>query len=62
VIVDKLDEPQQHPEALDVESGDYDDDEDGYGPTEFAEDEDDEFSHLEVRSILVSSLTDAGHQ
>jgi hypothetical protein len=33
-----------------------DEHDDGHGPTGFAEDEDDEFSHPERTSILVSSL------
>jgi hypothetical protein len=33
---------EQHPEALDAETEDFGDDDDGYDPTEFAED-DDEF-------------------
>jgi hypothetical protein len=41
-IADKLDQPEQN-HALDVEAQDFDDDEDPYDPTEFAEDEDDEF-------------------
>jgi hypothetical protein len=41
-IVEKLDQPQQHPGAIDAETEDFDDGEDGYYPTEFAE-EDDEF-------------------
>jgi hypothetical protein len=40
-IADKLDQPEQH-HALDVEAQDFDD-EDRYDPTEFAEDDDDEF-------------------
>ena len=40
-IVEKLDQ-QQHPEALDAEAEEFDD-EDPYDPTGFAEDEDDEF-------------------
>jgi hypothetical protein len=42
-IADKLDEPQQHHDALDVETDDHDDDDDGYGPAQCGEDEDDEF-------------------
>ena len=42
-IVEKLDELEQHqPEALDIGTDAYDDSDDGYDPTEFA-DEDDEF-------------------
>ena len=40
-IVEKLEELEQHPEALDVGMGSFDDD-DPYDPTEFI-DEDDEF-------------------
>jgi hypothetical protein len=40
-IVEKLDQAE-HPEALDAETEDFDDDGDGYDPTEFI-DEDDEF-------------------
>ena len=39
-IVEKLDEAEQHPEALDVGTDSFDDD-DPYDPTEFI-DEDDE--------------------
>jgi len=38
-IVEKLDQVEQHPAALDVETEDFDDD-DAYDPTEFAEDDD----------------------
>ena len=42
-IVEKLEELEQHPEALDVEADSFDDaDDDPYDPTEFI-DEDDEF-------------------
>ena len=42
-IVEKLDEAEQHPEALDVGEDGFDDaDDDAYDPTEFI-DEDDEF-------------------
>jgi hypothetical protein len=41
-IVERLDQPQQDPGAIDAETEDFDDGEDGYDPTEFAE-EDDEF-------------------
>jgi hypothetical protein len=40
-IVEKLEELEQHPEALDVGTDSFDDD-DAYDPTEFI-DEDDEF-------------------
>jgi hypothetical protein len=40
-IIARLD--QHDPEAIDAETEDFDDEEDGYDPTEFAEDEDDEF-------------------
>ncbi|MDH6244899.1 hypothetical protein [Mycobacterium sp. OTB74] len=39
-IADKLDQVEQHPEALDGDIEDFDEDEDAYDPTEFAEDED----------------------
>ena len=39
-IVNKLDQPEQHPEAIDAETEDFDDDEDGYDPMELAEDDD----------------------
>jgi hypothetical protein len=38
-IIEKLDQPQQHPTALDAETEDFDD-EDAYDPTDFAEEED----------------------
>jgi hypothetical protein len=41
-IVDRLDQVEQHPEVLDVDAEDFDDDNDPYDPTEFI-DEDDEF-------------------
>jgi hypothetical protein len=41
-IIEKLDQPQQDPETLDAETEDFDD-EDAYDPSEFAEDEDEEF-------------------
>ena len=42
-IVEKLEELEQHPEALDVGTDSFDDaDDDAYDPTEFI-DEDDEF-------------------
>ena len=42
-IIEKLEELEQHPEALDVEADAFDDaDDDPYDPTEFI-DEDDEF-------------------
>jgi hypothetical protein len=41
-IVEKLEEFEQHPEALDVEADSFDDD-DPYDPTEFIDDNDDEF-------------------
>ena len=42
-IVEKLDElEEQHSEALDVEEGAFDDDDDPFDPTEFIDD-DDEF-------------------
>ena len=42
-IVEKLEEVEQHPEALDVGADAFDDaDDDAYDPTEFI-DEDDEF-------------------
>jgi hypothetical protein len=31
-IVNKLDQPEQHPEAIDAETEHFDDDEDGYDP------------------------------
>jgi hypothetical protein len=40
-IVEKLDQPQQYPEAMDAETEDFD--EGAYDPIEFAEEEDDEF-------------------
>ena len=40
-IIEKLEELEQHPEALDVGTDDFDDD-DAFDPTEFS-DEDDEF-------------------
>ena len=44
-IVEKLEELEQHPEALDVEADSFDDDDDDdpYDPTEFIDDDDDEF-------------------
>jgi hypothetical protein len=39
-IVERLDQPQQHPEAIDAETEDFDDEEDGYDPTEFTEEDD----------------------
>jgi hypothetical protein len=39
-IVEKLDQPQHDPDALDAETEDFDDD-GAYDPTEFAEDDDD---------------------
>ena len=43
-IVEKLEELEQHPEALDVgEDAFDDDDDDAYDPTEFIDDDDDEF-------------------
>ena len=43
-IIEKLDEAEQHPEVLDVGEGAFDDDDDEpYDPTEFIDDEDDEF-------------------
>ena len=41
-IIEKLDQQQQDPETIDADTEDFDDGEDGYDPTEFAE-EDDEF-------------------
>jgi hypothetical protein len=42
-IIEKLDEAEQHPEALDVDTDSFDDaDDDPFDPTEFI-DEDDEF-------------------
>ena len=41
-IIEKLEELEQHPEALDVEADAFDDTDDPYDPTEFI-DEDDEF-------------------
>ena len=41
-IVEKLEELEHHPEALDVGTDSFDDD-DPYDPTEFIDDEDDEF-------------------
>src|SRR6516164_2904949 len=38
-IVEKLDQPQ-HPEATDAETEDFDDDDDGYDPNEFTEEDD----------------------
>ena len=43
-IIEKLEEAEQHQEALDVGTDSFDDDDDEpYDPTEFAEDDDDEF-------------------
>ena len=43
-IIEKLEELEQHPEALDVGADSFDDaDDDPYDPTEFIDDEDDEF-------------------
>ena len=43
-IVEKLEELEQHPEALDVGTDSFDDDDDdSFDPTEFIDDEDDEF-------------------
>jgi hypothetical protein len=42
-IIEKLDQQQQDPETIDSDTEDFDDDDDGYDPTEFAEDEDDDF-------------------
>ncbi len=43
-IVEKLEELEQHPEALDVGTDSFDDaDDDAYDPTEFIDDDDDEF-------------------
>ena len=43
-IIEKLEEFEQHPEALDVGTDSFDDaDDDAYDPTEFADDDDDEF-------------------
>ena len=41
-IVEKLEEFEQHQEALDVGTDSYDDDE-AYDPTEFIDEDDDEF-------------------
>ena len=41
-IIEQIEEFEQHPEALDVGTDSYDDD-DPYDPTEFIEDDDDEF-------------------
>ena len=43
-IIEKLEELEQHPEALDVCTESFDDaDDDAYDPTEFIDDDDDEF-------------------
>ena len=43
-IIEKLDEAEQHPEALDVGEDSFDDSYDEpYDPTEFIDDDDDEF-------------------
>jgi hypothetical protein len=42
-IIEKLDEAEQHTEVLDVGEGAFDDDDDPYDPTEFIDDDDDEF-------------------
>ena len=43
-IVEKIEELEQHPEALDVGTDSLDDaDDDAYDPTEFIDDDDDEF-------------------
>ena len=43
-IVEKLEELEQHQEALDVGMDSFDDaDDDAYDPTEFIDDDDDEF-------------------
>ena len=39
-IVEKLDEAEQHPDALGAETEDFDDDEDAYDPLKFAEEDD----------------------
>jgi hypothetical protein len=39
-ILEKLDQLEQHRKVLDAETADFDDDDDGYDPTEFAEDDD----------------------
>ena len=39
-IVEKLEELEQHPEALGAETEDFDDDEDAYDPLEFAGEDD----------------------
>ena len=41
-IAEKLDHPDRHPEALDVETDAFDEADDGFDPTEFI-DEDDDF-------------------
>jgi hypothetical protein len=41
-IIEKLDQPQQHPEAIDSETEDFED-EVPYDPIEFGADADDEF-------------------
>ena len=42
-IIRQLEQLEQHPEALDVEADAFDDADDGYDPTEFIDDDDDEF-------------------
>ena len=42
-IVEKLEELEQHPAALDVGMDSFDDDDDPYDPTEFIDEDDDEF-------------------
>ncbi len=42
-IVEKLEEFEQHPEALDVGTDSFDDDDEPFDPTEFIDEDDDEF-------------------
>ena len=42
-IVEKIEELEQHPEALDVGMDSFDDDDDPYDPTEFIDEDDEEF-------------------
>jgi hypothetical protein len=44
-IVEKLDPVEQHPDALDVETEDFDDDDGPYDPPEFIDEWDDEMYH-----------------
>ena len=48
-IVEKLDEAEQHPDALGAETEDFDDDEDAYDPLKFAEKDDELYPPRRIR-------------